>query len=207
MRTKRVVRHALQLAIAVGLCTFTAPARADITAAELRKEPGYFDFGQLPEFAEDEPIVEVRLTQPLLGFAAAIGGDEDPEMADMMKQLKLVNVRVYRCNERQAEGMRKRSDRWSRDLLDSKWEQIVKVTDGTERASVFVKMEEGASGHENDPMLAGLTVVAIGEDDEAVFVNVVGRFHFSQVSKIGRHFDLPHMDEMRDKAKSDSSYH
>jgi hypothetical protein len=197
----------LHLAIAVGLCTFTAPARADITAEELRKEPGYFDFGQLPEFAKDEPIVEVRLTQPLLGFAAAFGGEEDPELADMMKELKLVNVRVYRCDARQAESMRKQSDRWSTDLLSRKWEQIVKLTDGSERASVFVKMEAGASGQANDPMLAGLTVVAIGEDDEAVFVNVVGRFHFSQVSKLGRHFDLPHMDEMRDKAGSDSSYH
>lgn len=207
MTLTRAARSMLQLAIAVGLCTFAAPARADITPEELRKEPGYFDFGQLPEFTNEEPMVEVRLTQPLLQWAGGLAGEEDPDMADMMKGLKLVNVRVYRCDERQAAGMRKRSDRWSTELLSRKWEQIVKVVDGKDRANVYVKMEDGASGEASDPMLAGMTVVAIGEDDEAVFVNVVGRFRFSQVSKIGRHFDIPHMDELRGKAKGDSAYH
>jgi hypothetical protein len=209
------MRSTMLAALAFAAVAWALPAAAGITQEELRKEPGYFDFGQLSEFVDSEPIVEVRLTQPLISIAQPAMQDEDPDLAKMMEQLKLIEVKVYRCDDKSATALRERTDRWSRELLDRKWEQIVKLRDGNDRANIFVKTEEGKGGSQSDPELSGMTVVAVGEDNKAVFVNIVGRFAFSQIGKLTKHINgVPNIDGMlhehggdSTKNKSDDSYH
>jgi hypothetical protein len=196
MRT--IMRH---LGVVVAALALAAPAWAGITPEELRKEPGYFDFGDLEKYFGGEPTVQVRLTQPLLSLADWAVREDDPDLAGLVAGLKLVDVNVFNCTEQQAQELRGRSDTWSKQLLNKDWEQVVKVKDRAERASVFVKMEEpGAKQNPGEsPMLSGLTIVAVGEDDQAVFVNIVGRFEFDKISKLSHHFNIPEMQGMIDK--------
>ena len=56
--------------------------------------PGFVDFGHL-QGIYGEPVVQVSLAEPLLGFFEAMTAQEDPETAALFGKLKGIRVQIF----------------------------------------------------------------------------------------------------------------
>jgi hypothetical protein len=146
---------------------------------ELRDEPGYVDFGEMSA-AYGEPKIEINIGSALLGFVGALADDDDPEVAAIFDKLKAVRVNVYKVDDATA-AIDHISDVAS-ELKSRSWIPIVTVRDEGEHVRIFVKM----TGDKID----GLTVMAAEDDDEAVFINVIGEIDPDDLSKVTDTLDI-----------------
>ena len=81
----------------------------------------------------------------------------------------------------------------AKDLENKGWETIVKVRDKGEHAYIAIR-QDGNS-------IVGLVVLAAEEDDEIVLVNIVGTIDLDEIWRVGREFDIDHLDSVRHKPK------
>jgi len=167
---------------------------------ELKQLPGYVDFGSL-DSSYGEPKVEINIGPSMLGFVSALSKDSDPDTAKLLQGLKGVRVLVYKVGDDPGAAI-DRMDKIAGQLKGNHWEQIVKVNDDQDRARIFVKMGKGT--------MDGLIVLATDDDDEAVFVNVLGQLDPENIGKVTHalHVNIGDEDNEKDdqhdnKAKSD----
>jgi len=200
------------LTVIAALCVAAAPGWGQTSSqaereAELRAHPGYVDFGDLMDFSDGEEVVDVYLTQPLLGLTSWLVKEEDPELADMFKDLKLVKANVFSFDPDDADALIERADEVTGRLEGQGWQRIVRVSGRDERLTVFLKMRD-SGGTEDAPLLDGVVVVALNQDFdnrrrrydsyEAVLVNIVGVIDFGKLSALGKHLDIPHLEDIDD---------
>ncbi len=184
-----------------------APAQAQkkLSPDELRKLPGYVDFGDIWEYSDGEEEVEIDLTQPLLGVVGSFVRSEDPDLADLILDLHLVRVNQFSFEEKDRDRVRKLVDNTARKLRSQSWDNIVKVREGGERVNVFVQFD-GEQTDAEDTYLTGLTILVL-EEDAAAFINVVGRFRLQDIARVGAQFDIPYaqdFDQFNARAKRGS---
>lgn len=195
-----------RLICTVALLLLALPAWAQ-SDKDFSKEPGYVEFGDLVDLSDGEEVVEVFLTQPLLGITKWAIIEEDPELAEMIGGLKLLRVNVFSFEPEKAESIEARIEEVSDQLSQRRWDRIVKVRGESEHLNVFVHIDE-TGGSDDAPMLNGLAIVAMNkeddsdrrhhdwEDNQAVFVNIVGQIDFGKLSSLGRHFNIPQLDQL-----------
>lgn len=140
--------------------------------------PGYVDFGELSN-VYGEPKVMINLGGSILKFVSGMTQD-DPEASALLEKLKGVRISVYSVggkpdaalqNVNQIKGI----------LGKASWEPIVQVNDEGEQVQIFVKL----SGE----VMEGMTVMAVDED-EAVFINIIGQLDPAQLSQVMEKFDV-----------------
>ena len=193
----RIITHGfLALIFLVAAVATPVIAQEALTPEELRKEPGYVEFGDVWRWSDGDEEIEIDLTQPLLGVVGAFIGDEDPELADLIMDLHLVRVNSFSFRKSNDEDVRDMIDGLSTDLNKDDWENIIKVRERGERVNVFVKLD-GDKRTREGTFLSGLTVL-VYERGQATFVNVVGRFRLEDIARVGRHFDIPGSDDWDD---------
>lgn len=185
-----------KLNVAILILLLASPlALAQADHGDVANSPGYVDFGDLSEFSDGEEMVEVDLMQPLLGIFARALGDDEPELGDLLQNLELVNVRVFSYRHSTEEELREHMTKLSGDLRDDEWENIVRVRSEYEMANIFVLLSNAERGKPatDDTAIEGLAVLVL-EEDQAVFANVVGHFGMDEITRLGRHFNVPHME-------------
>ncbi len=196
------MRHLMTIIIAallLGGATIAANAQ-DKTAkgkdkeAALRSEPGYVDFSMLDKLGQDAKI-EVNLRDPMLGLVGKFISDEDEELRDLISSLKLVRVRVYQITPTTVERLLAAGSETATKLDKDGWERIVRVRDDDEHVDVYFKPSSNAE------WIEGVLVIALGDDDEAAFVNIVGTIRPEDVARIGEHFDVNGMDKVHIEKK------
>jgi hypothetical protein len=182
------------------LCVASAGAQS--ARREVEKRPGYFDFGDIESFSDGDEMVEVDLMQPLLSLFAGVVEQEEPEMYSLLKNLELVNVRVFSYKPELETKLRTHIEDKSEQLRSKDWENVVKVRSKDENLNVFVKLSNAERGKPANPdtALEGLAILVVDEF-QAVFVNVVGHFDMEAIQSLGKHFNLPHMDEINGQRK------
>lgn len=192
--------HTVIIAAAL-LGAVTLPAGAQKKAAPqdkeaaLRAQPGYVDFSMLDKLGQ-EAKVEVNLRDPMLGLVGKFISEDDAELRDLIKSLKLVRVRVYNITRANMESLMALGSETAAKLDKDGWERIVRVRDEEDHVDVYFK----PSG--NAEWIDGVLVIAMGDDDEAAFVNIVGTIRPEDVAKIGDHFDVDGMDKIKIESKS-----
>lgn len=162
----------------IGLMAMLAfPAIAQEDA--LKAFPGYVDFGELGSIF-GEPSVQIAVGASLLGLISSLGANEDPEAAALLKRLNGVRVNVYETTE-MAEGAVDYVKTVSSQLNQRGWESVVTVNSADEQVRIFMKL--------NSDRVEGITVMAV-QDDEAVFVNVIGNINPEELGKVMDKFDI-----------------
>jgi len=159
----------------MALLAFPAIAQEDA----LKDFPGYVDFGELGQLF-GEPSVEIAVGASLLSLVSSLSAQEDPEASEMLKRLNGVRVNVYETSE-MVEGAVDYVKGVSSQLKKLGWESVVTVNTSDEQVRIFMKID--------DSLVQGITVMAL-EDDEAVFVNVIGNINPDELGKVMDRFDI-----------------
>lgn len=144
----------------------------------LKDLPGYVDFGELSS-VYGEPKVMINIGGTILKFVSAATRD-DPETSELMNNLKGVRINVY-STEGQPDAALTQVNTVKGLLQAESWEPIVQVNDEGEQAQIFIKVK-------GDKM-EGLTVMAV-DDEEAVFVNIIGQLNPEQLGGVMDNFDI-----------------
>jgi len=167
-------------------------------STDVTKEPGYVDFGDLVKFESSSGVTEVILDEDLLSVLAEISTDEDPNVMEILTGLKLVRANVFEVNEKNKSELEAMVKSIDSKLISSNWKRIVKTRSDDEIANVYIKQD-------GNKQIVGLVVTSIGDDDEAAFVNIVGTIDLATIGKLGKEFNIPHLDGVNHKDKSDEN--
>ncbi len=151
-------------------------------SANAQEQRGYIDLSQVEAWFDDEPAIEVNIRGALLNLVAEASKYEDPDLADMLRQLKVIQVRGFDLS-RADDTLLSQSTELGRQLEADGWETVVRVRDDGEHVQMYLL----ATGESID----GMVVLATDEfEDEAIFVNIVGEIRPDQIGRIGRKFNL-----------------
>jgi hypothetical protein len=162
---------------------------------EYKNHPGYVDFGSFEKFQNAEETVEVFIKGPLLKFAAKAAEAEDPDMASLLNNLKLVKVNVFSMDKFSIDEVRDIMKAVSKKIDRDKWELMVRTKEPGEYVEVYTRFGKNDS-------LTGLVVMAVQKNDEAVFVNIVGDIDPAKLGKLSDKFNIPKIDTFEIKEKS-----
>ena len=146
---------------------------------ELKSFPGYVDFGPLGSIF-GEPTVQIAIGSSLLGLVSSLSANEDPDAAQLLRRLNGVRVNVYETSE-MADGAVDYVKDISSQLSDLGWESVVSVNSSDEQVRIFMNI--------NEDRIEGITVMAV-EENEAVFVNVIGNINPEDLGKVMDKFDI-----------------
>lgn len=157
---------------------FARPA----VAQDLSGEPGFIDFSQQATLTDDNLDIHLSVKDPLIKLVAAGTRETDPDLADVLEQLKAVEVHVYEVPEAQQDIVRKEITKWAGKLESGGWTEAITIRMKGARGHVFLRLM-------NDKP-KGLAAMYTGDDGEAVFVNIVGQIDAAQVGRLATKFDL-----------------
>ena len=170
----------------IALFTFTLFAQS----GDVTEEPGYVDFGDLAQFESTTGVTEVILDEDLLSILAQISTDEDPNVMAILDGLKLVKANVFEVSEETEGDLKSKISSIDSKLSGTDWKRIVKTRSEDELANVYIK-------HNNNKQIIGLVVTSMESSGEAAFVNIVGTIDLATIGKLGKQFNIPHLNEMK----------
>ena len=172
---KRLFRNKFVIGLFCTLFSLPVIAQED----ELKDLPGYVDFGDL-SLTYGEPKITINLGGTMLNFVGMMSSSESPETSEMISKLKGIRVQIYSIEEN-AEVARNQFGDTRSSLKSSGWEPIVQVNEDDEQVLVYMK---AIDGH-----MEGMTVMVVDEE-EAVFVNVIGQLNPAELAQVMDKFDV-----------------
>jgi hypothetical protein len=179
---KRILGLVILSASVTVLSYSTAEAEAE---KDYTKLPGYVDFGQVLDGVEAN--VEVYLKGSLLVLAREAVKSDDPELGELLSKIDYVHVQVFPMEGVSTKQVIDKTGEVAKRLEKKGWELTVRVREDDEYVHVYI-----LPGKKDD--IAGLVVMAVDEDDEAVFVNVVGNINPAEIGRVGKAFHIDSMD-------------
>ena len=156
----------------------------------LKDFPGYVDFGERNTIC-GEPTVQIAVGESLLGLVASLSASEDPEAAELFKRLNGVRVNVFETQQ-MAIGAVDYVREVSSQLSNLGWESVVTVNSADEQVRIFMKIDQDK--------VQGITVMAV-EENEAVFVNVIGSLNADELGKVMDNFNIDLTDKDEHEAE------
>ena len=156
----------------------------------LKDFPGYVDFGELNSIF-GEPTVQIAVGESLLGLVASLSASEDPEAAELFKRLNGVRVNVFETQQMAVGAVDYVRD-VSSQLSNLGWESVVTVNSADEQVRIFMKIDQDK--------VQGITVMAV-EENEAVFVNVIGSLNADELGKVMDNFNIDLTDKDEHEAE------
>lgn len=189
MRTPSLFTRILS-ALAIGLVaiSLTAPAQAQ-DRSELASNPGYVDLSQVQSWFNTSPNIEVNLMGTLLDLIAGSAEDGESDFATLVSQLKAIQVRGYPMRNASLDDIKQRLTDFSSQMEQNGWERVVYIRENDELVNIYVRPDGDA--------IAGLTVLATNpEEDESIFINIVGSISPDQIGKIGRGLNIDELEDV-----------
>lgn len=179
----------MKLAIFKTLMTgaFCALLSMPVMAQEdaLKDLDGFIDFGDLSA-TYGEPKISINIGGTLLEFVGLMSEDSDPETSEILSQLKGVRVFGYPMSDDPGVARQKFTE--VKSTLKSKgWEPVVQVNEEDEQVLIYMKM--------NGTTMEGMTVMTV-DDEEVMFINIIGKLDPKQLGKVMDGFDIDIDDAM-----------
>lgn len=185
---KNLLRSSLAAAtLSLALTTFA-------TAAET--EAGAIDIGQLLPSAKGQ-FVEVNLSAAMLKFAARITARQEPEVADLLRNLKSIRVNVVGLDDSNREKTTEQIEGVRRKLESQGWTKMVTVRERDDGDNVDVHVKQ-----RGEEAIDGLVVTVLDRKGEAVFVNIVGNINADQIAQLAEKFDIEPLRKVHLKIES-----
>ncbi len=172
---KRTIMTKLMIGLFCTLLSLPAIAQED----ELKDLPGYVDFGDLSSLY-GEPKIIINLGGTMLSFVSMMSSSESPETADMISKLKGVRVQIYSTDEN-SDAAKAQFNEVKDNLKTDGWEPIVLINEDDEQVLIYMKMENG--------LMEGMTVMVV-DDEEAVFINVIGQLNPAELGRVMNSLDV-----------------
>lgn len=170
------------------LFVFAAALAGPVRAQDaLAREPGYVDLMEVERWFDRDAKIEVNVQGPLLKLVAEASKYEDPELARMLHKIKAVQVRGYDMHASEFANIEERASQLSNLLKQRGWDTVARVRDREERVEMFVKV--------NGDAITGMMVMVMSPDeDETIFVNIVGEIDPEQIGRLGGKFGVTGLD-------------
>jgi hypothetical protein len=147
-------------------------------------ETGAIDIGQLMPAAKGQ-FVEINLSPAMLKFAARIAARQEPETAELIRNLKSIRVNVVGLDDSNRSATIEKIEGVRRKLETQGWTKMVTVREKNDGDNVDIHvMQRG------EEAIDGLVVTVLDKKGEAVFVNIVGNINADQIAQIAEKFDL-----------------
>ena len=180
------MKKLITLLIISAFISFSVPCLAQ-DFKDFEKFSEQLDFSKFDFFKNVEKKVEVSITGPLLRFVSKAAAKEDPELSQLLDNLKSITVDVFPMDKIQFDEVEYAINSISRELESRNWERMVRVKEEKEHVEIYSQFV--------DDILSGLVVMAIS-DDEAVFVNIIGNINPEQLGKLGDKFGIPKLNDL-----------
>lgn len=149
--------------------------------ASAQEVSGYVDFGDLAGLGVD-PEVEISLGGALLGFLSAATAEEDKELAQTLGRLSSIKLSVFDLPSTSVDDARKRVASIVDRLEADDWEPAVSVRATESTVHFYMKMD--------GDRVAGMTVMLVSNDGEAIFMNIVGQIDPTQLGRVAARFGV-----------------
>jgi len=172
---KRLIGHKFFIGLFCTLMALPVIAQED----ELKDLPGYVNFGDLSATYGD-PKVTINLGGTMLSFVGMMSSSESPETSELISKLKGIRVQIYATDDN-IDAARSQYGQVKSDLKSSGWEPLVQINEDDEQVLVYMKIEDGN--------MEGMTVMAV-DDEEAVFVNIIGQLNPAELGRVMDSFDV-----------------
>ena len=158
------------------------PSAPAITDKAVEEEPGFFDFAGLNLFEQQDLDMHISVKGPLLALVAAASREAEPDLSDALDQLKGVEVRVYNLSEKRRPKARDLLDDIADSLRKQGWKSAITVQVQRDHGYAFLRYVK------KKPI--GLAAMYITDENQAVFVNIVGTMDMATIGRLARRFDL-----------------
>jgi hypothetical protein len=160
------------------LCTLMAlPLMAQ--EDDLKDLPGFIDFGDLSS-TYGEPKISINIGGTLLQFVGLMGGKNNPETSKLMAGLQGIRVFGYPIDG-DATVAKNKFTEVKGNLKSKGWEPIVQVNEDDEKVLIYMKMGGTA--------MEGMAVMTV-DDEEVMFINIIGQLDPSQLGEMMENFDV-----------------
>lgn len=152
-------------------------------------DPGAYDFGAFDAPSGGRQFVEVDVPRNLIALASHFVGSDEPEIAALLAGLQRIRVHVIGVEESNRAELSARITKSRDDLVQLGWQRVVSVREDKQSVDVFLK---AATGEDID----GIVVTVLNDDEQAVFVNIVGNIKPEQIITIGQRFGIDPLEEI-----------
>ncbi|HRI80846.1 MAG TPA: DUF4252 domain-containing protein [Opitutaceae bacterium] len=154
------------------------------------------DFGSFPSAAGCE-YVEINLRGGLIRFAAKLAATQEPEAAELLRNIKHVRVNVVGMGQSNRDATLARVTGIRADLEKRGWEKIVTVQEsGAEGDDVAIYLKS-----KDEDSIEGLVVTVIEKRGKVVLVNVVGHIEAGQIAKLGEKLNVEPLRKIKVSAQ------
>ena len=172
---KNLVRTSLATATLALVLTSARAAETD---------PGSIDIGSFQPSAQGQ-FVEVNLSPAMLKFAAHLSAHEQPEVADLVANLRGIRINVVAMDDSNRAGTVAKIEAIRQQLNAQGWTKMVTVREkaGGDNVDIHVKQR-------NEDMIDGLVITVLDHQGEAVVVNIIGNIRADQIGKVADKFNL-----------------
>ncbi len=169
---------------------------------EYSDEPGFLDFGDLTQYAEDDFFTEIILEKNLLKIFAR-AGRENEDWQKLVGGLKLIKVNIFNLTEKNESVFADKINGFQKELFSKNWDRIIKAREEGTNVNIFIKAGTGDD-------INGLVVMAIDKNDfsgrdmgEAVFINIVGAIDLEAVFNLTEHFTDDSIDRLISRSRKE----
>jgi hypothetical protein len=153
------------------------------------------DFGTFTPSSSGGEFVEVHIRSNLITMAARLVEKTEPEVAELIRGLRLIRVNVISLDDKNRGEMEQRIKTIQSQLDTKGWERVVTAQERNEDVGVYVKTR-------GDEAIEGVVVTVIEGTKEAVLVNIVGNLRPEKLATIGERFDIEPLKHLHPAAKA-----
>lgn len=160
-----------------------------VEAQPMDDPSGYVDFSGFDERFGTEASLEVDIRGQMLQLVAESSREEDPELAELLDRLDVIQVRGFPMLRSQFRRMESHSRDIAEVLEDEGWHTVVKLRDFGQYVDVYAK--------ENETFIEGLMMMVVDTElGETVLINIVGSMRADELGRIGSRFDIAPLEDM-----------
>ncbi|MBE9548882.1 MAG: DUF4252 domain-containing protein [Proteobacteria bacterium] len=137
-------------------------------------DPGYANY-DLPGWTEADRVMTISFGPAFMRMARWVNdADEDPEVEALLKQVRAVRIAIYELED-DSSKLQKRLTESTEHLQKQGWDVLVKIHEEHEQTLVMSKIV--------DQVMTGMVVLVL-DDEEMVFVNLMGNIDPAQLGNI-----------------------